>query len=289
MESALGPSGSTAADDPRTPLTLAVFQCASQPLDVAGNLERMERVAKQARAQGADLLLFPEMFVSGYSIGADAVQQLAQSSEGAYRHAVAHMARTAGLAIVFGYPERVDDGRVFNAAQWIDADGEVVLNYRKTHLYGSLDRNQFSAEAVSDANSVLGVLHGWKVGLLICYDVEFPENTRRLAMAGADCVLVPTANMDTYDFVPDTMVPTRAFENQMVLAYANYCGTEGGTRYGGLSAVVDALGQPLAKAAREECLLLATLQADALSDARRKQTHLQEHVQRLQTAALGER
>jgi 5-aminopentanamidase len=263
-------------------LTLAVFQCASQPLDVAGNLERMERMAHQARTQGADLLLFPEMFVTGYSIGPESVQQLAQSREGAYRHAVAHIARTAGVGLVFGYPERGDDGCVFNAAQWIDAGGEVVLNYRKTHLYGTLDRSQFSAEDVGDTNSVLGMLHGWKLGLLICYDVEFPENTRRLALAGADCALVPTANMDTYDFVPDTLVPTRAFENQMVLAYANYCGPEGHMRYGGLSSVVDALGQPLAQAAREECLLIATLQPDALVDARSKQTHLQEHAQRLQ-------
>lgn len=269
----------------RTPFILAVFQCASQPLDVAGNLERMERIAQQARTQGADLLLFPEMFVSGYSIGADAVQQLAQSREGAYRHAVAHIARTTGVAMVFGYPERGEDGRVFNAAQWIDAEGEVVLNYRKTHLYGALDRSQFSAGDVSEANSALGVLNGWKLGLLICYDVEFPENTRRLALAGADCVLVPTANMDTYDLVPDTLVPTRAFENQMVLAYANYCGPEGKLRYGGLSAVVDALGQPLAKAARTESLLLATLTPEALDDARSKQTHLQEHAARLQSRA----
>jgi predicted amidohydrolase len=269
---------------PLTPLTIAVYQCASQPLDVTGNLERMERVAQQARAQGADLLLFPEMFVTGYCIGAQAVQQLAQSRDGAYRHAVAHTARTAGLAIAFGYPERAEDGRIFNAAQWLDADGEVVLNYRKTHLYGTLDRSQFSAEDVSDANSAIGVLHGWKLGLLICYDVEFPENTRRLALAGADGVLVPTATMDTYDFVPDTLVPTRAFENQMVLAYANYCGPEGSLRYGGLSSVVDALGQPLAKAARDAQLLIATLRPDALADARRKQTHLQEHAQRMLSA-----
>jgi predicted amidohydrolase len=273
-----------AAASQRKPLTLAVFQCASQPLDVAGNLERMERVALQARAQGADLLLVPEMFVGGYSIGAEAVQQLAQSREGAYRHGVAHIARTAGLAIVFGYPERGEDGHVFNAAQWIDAQGEVVLNYRKTHLYGTLDRIQFSAEAVSESNAALCDIKGWKLGVLICYDVEFPENTRRLALAGADCILVPTANMDTYDFVPDTLVPTRAFENQVVLAYANYCGAEGSMRYGGLSSVVDALGQPLAKAARTESLLIATLTPEALADARSKQTHLQEHAERLQQA-----
>lgn len=277
------PAGATTA--PRSALTLAVFQCVSQPLDVAGNLQRMEQAAIRARALGADLLLLPEMFVSGYAIGAEAVQQLAQPRDGAYRHAVAHMARTQGLAIVYGYPERLEDGRVFNAAQWLSKTGEVVLNYRKTHLFGTLDRSQFSAGAVDAANSGLGELHGWKLGLLICYDVEFPENTRRLALAGADAVLVPTANMESYPFVPDTLVPARAFENQMVLAYANYCGPEAHLRYGGLSTVVDGLGQPLAKAAADEQLLIARLEPDALNRARTEQTHLQEVAERLRTAA----
>ena len=263
-------------DTVRSPLTLAVYQCQSRPLDVAANLERMERVAGQARTRGAEVVLFPEMFVTGYSIGPSAVRALAQSSEGAYRHAVAQIARSVGIAIVFGYPECDTNDRVFNAAQWIDGKGEVVLNYRKTHLYGALDRSQFSAGAVEPSNLQLGELNGWKIGLLICYDVEFPENARRLALAGADCVLVPTANMDRYDFVPDTLVPTRAFENQMVVAYANYCGPEGSLRYGGLSSIVDALGRPLAKAKRDETLLVAVLQPAELNEARRQQTHLQE-------------
>lgn len=276
----------------RSPLTLAVFQCQSQPLDVAANLQRMEQVAREARAQGADIVLFPEMFVTGYNIGPSSARSLAQSADGAYCNAVAQMARTAGIAIVFGYPELDGAGHVFNAAQWIDKDGQVVLNYRKTHLYGDLDRSQFTAGEVDASSSshavprdvaqskpvpsALGTLNGWHIGLLICYDVEFPENTRRLGLAGADCVLVPTANMDTYDFVPDTLVPTRAFENQMVLAYANYCGPEGNLRYGGLSSITGALGQPLAKAGREEALLLATLLPGDLQNARHQQTHLQE-------------
>jgi predicted amidohydrolase len=117
--------------------------------------------------------------------------------------------------------------------------------------------------------------------------VEFPENPRRLALAGADCLLVPTANMDRYDFVPATLVPTRAFENQIVLAYANYCGPEGSLRYGGLSSVVDALGRPLAMAGRDEALLLATLTPEALDHARAEQTHLQEQAQRLRGASPG--
>jgi predicted amidohydrolase len=70
-------------------------------------------------------------------------------------------------------------------------------------------------------------LEGWKLGLLICYDLEFPENARRLALAGAELILVPTANMVPFDFVADVTVRARAFENQCYVAYANYCGHEG--------------------------------------------------------------
>ncbi len=273
---------------PRTPLTLAVMQCTSLPLQVEANLQRLEMSAIQAHAAGAHVLLTPEMFLTGYSIGAEAVRSLAQPRDGTYAQAVARMAQAHQIAIVWGYPERAADGSVFNAVQWTSAQGTAVLHYRKTHLYGALDRAQFSAAAVEPGNSRLAALHGWQIGLLICYDVEFPENTRRLALAGADCVLVPTANMDRYDTVPNTLVPTRAFENQIMLAYANYCGTEGSLRYGGLSAVVDALGQPLAKAGRAEDLLIATLTPEALDHARAEQTHLQEQAQRLRDSS-GER
>jgi predicted amidohydrolase len=271
----------------RTPLTLAVWQCTSLPVQVAANLERLDTAAARARAAGADLLLTPEMFLTGYSIGLDAVRALAQPRDSDYAQAVARIAQTHGIAIVWGYPESDPSGALYNAAQMTSAKGVALLHYRKTHLYGTLDRAQFSAGAVDADNHQLAELNGWKLGLLICYDVEFPENPRRLALAGADCVLVPTANMDRYDFVPDTLVPTRAFENQVALAYANYCGPEGNLRYGGLSSVVDALGRPLAKAGRVDALLLATLTSEGLDHARTEQTHLQEHAQRLNGAQTG--
>ena len=262
-----------------------MLQCASHPLQVEANLQRLDEAAARAQAAGAQLLLTPEMFLTGYSIGAEAVRTLAQHRAGTYAQAVARIAQAHHMAIVWGYPELSEQGQVFNAAQWTSALGEAVLHYRKTHLYGALDRAQFSAGVVDASNSSLATLNGWRLGLLICYDVEFPENTRRLALAGADGVLVPTANMDRYDFVPNTLVPARAFENQMVLAYANFCGPEGSLRYGGLSSIVDALGQPLSQAGRDEALLIATLTPEALAHARSEQTHLQEQVLRLRDAS----
>ncbi len=252
-------------------LNVSLYQCVPQPLDVAGNLRRLDDAATQAAAQGADVLVCPEMFVTGYAIGATAVQQLAQPADGGYAQAVAAITRQHGLAIVYGYPEHNPAGQPFNAAQWISATGERLLNYRKTHLFAELDRAQFAAGAPSSA---LLLCQGWRIGLLICYDVEFPENTRRLAAAGADAVLVPTANMLEYDFVAQSMVPVRAYENQMFVAYANYVGTEGDVQYGGLSIVAGPDGSTLMQAGRTPTVTFTSLQQRDLQAARKRLTHV---------------
>ena len=257
----------------RSPLTLARLQCAPAPLDVAGNLQRLEQAAQQAAAAGALLLVCPEMFVSGYAIGAAAVQQLAQPADGAWAQAVVAIAQRHGVAVVYGYPERDTDGAVFNSAQWICAHGQRCLNYRKTYLFGDLDRQQFAASAPSAATFTL---QGWTIGLLICYDVEFPEATRRLALAGADLIVVPTANMPAYDFVAQALVPVRAYENQLYVAYANYVGAEGDVHYGGLSLLAAPDGQTLAQADRRATLLRATLDDARLNAARAANHHVRD-------------
>ena len=251
-------------------LHLALWQCTPLPLKTDANLKRLDSAAKEAAQSGADILVCPEMFVTGYNIGASQVQALAQTADGAFANAVAEIAKRHSIAIVYGYPER-DGGEVFNAVQCIAADGSRLLNIRKTHLFEELDRSQFSA---APAHDTLFDFHGWKIGMLICYDLEFPENMRRLALAGADMVLVPTANMLDYDFVATTMVPVRAYENQVFVAYANYVGAEGDVHYGGLSSVAAPNGQVLAQAGRESELLFATVDANQLKATRMRNRHV---------------
>lgn len=251
-------------------MRLAVFQGAPLALGdadaAARNLQRLRDVARAAAGTHADLLLCPEMFLTGYHIGAAAVQRLAQPAEGAWAQAVGAIARETGVAIAYGYPERAADGRVFNAAQCVAADGRAIGHCRKTHLYGGLDRAMFSA--ADDAPAVFE-FNGWRLAMLICYDVEFPENVRRLALAGADLILVPTANMAEYDFVATHVVPVRAFESQVLIAYANLCGSEGDIVYGGLSCIAAPDGVELARGGREETLILADLDRQQLDAARR--------------------
>ncbi|MBA4214750.1 MAG: carbon-nitrogen hydrolase [Polaromonas sp.] len=245
-------------------LILALWQC-PYAANTAEALTRLDTTAAEARAQGAELLVCPEMSVTGYQIGAAAVATLAEPAHGPLAQAVAAIAQRHGIAIVHGYPELNPQGRPFNAVQFVDADGECLANYRKTHLFGDIDRAQFSpgpqAPAVFD-------WHGWRLGLLVCYDIEFPEPARGLALQGVDAVLVPTANMVDFDEVQRVLLPARALENRVFLAYANACGHEGSTTYGGLSTVCAPMGEVLAEGGRDEGLLLVRLEGSKLSSVR---------------------
>ncbi|MEE4733177.1 carbon-nitrogen hydrolase family protein [Pseudomonas viridiflava] len=246
-------------------MRVALYQCEPLPLDVSGNLTRLEHQAQVAAAQGAQLLVCPEMFLTGYNIGARACAELAQAQDGPAAQRIAEIARQYAIAILYGYPERSVEQQIYNAVQLIDSRGERSSNYRKTHLFSELDKSMFSAG--EDLCPVVE-LNGWRLGMLICYDVEFPENTRRLALAGAELILVPTANMAPFDFVCDVTVRARAFENHCYVVYANYCGSEGEIRYCGLSSVCAPDGSRPALAAQDERLLIADLDRVQLAQAR---------------------
>lgn len=247
-------------------LTLALWQTpyAASPTHA---LQHLENTAANAKARGADLLLCPEMSLTGYALGAQSVKDLAEAADGPMSQAVASITRRHQIAIVYGYPEQHPEGlQPFNATQCIDHEGQPIAHYRKTHLFGDMDHQQFTA---GDAPSQLFVYRDWLLGLLICYDVEFPETVRMLALQGADAVLVPTANMVGFDEVPQLLVPARACENRLYVAYANACGNEGLISYGGLSTLASPDGQPLVLADAEATILFHNLEASALARSRK--------------------
>ncbi|GAB2946173.1 carbon-nitrogen hydrolase family protein [Streptomyces pseudoechinosporeus] len=221
----------------------ALLQSSGRPGSVAANLKVLDEAAGRAAAAGAGLLVAPEMFLTGYAIGAD-VRRLAEPADGDWADAVAEIAGRHGLAIVYGYPER-DGETVFNAAQLIAADGHRLANYRKTHLFGCFERDHFTPGAKP---VVQAELDGLRIGLMICYDVEFPENVRAHALAGTDLLVVPTAQMHPFQFVAESVVPVRAFENQMYVAYVNRVGAEGEFELVGLSTLAGPDGVARARA-----------------------------------------
>ena len=213
-------------------MKIAVCQSEAVIRDVAKALDLLRSQVRVAASRGAGLVVFPEMFLTGYNIG-EAAFKLAEPSDGPSAAAVAAISRQAGAAILYGYPERQGD-RIFNSALLIHPARGAIANYRKAHLYGKEEKRLF---APGD-DLVMAEVDGLKVGILICYDIEFPEAVRSLALAGAELIAVPTALIQPFDIVSRTLIPARAFENQVYVAYAGMCGREGNLGYCGLSCIV---------------------------------------------------
>ncbi|MFF3850743.1 carbon-nitrogen hydrolase family protein [Streptomyces sp. NPDC002328] len=249
----------------------ALLQSSGRPGSVAENLKVLDEAAARAAAAGAELLVAPEMFLTGYAIGDD-IARLAEPADGDSADAIAETAGRHGLAVAYGYPEREGD-TVYNSVQLISADGVRLAGYRKTHLFGCFERDHFTP---GERQVVQAELNGLTVGLLICYDVEFPENVRAHALAGTDLLLVPTAQMHPFQFVAESMIPVRAFENQMYVAYVNRVGTEGEFEFVGLSTLAGPDGVARTRAGRDEQLVFADVDPVFLAASREANPYLQD-------------
>ncbi|MEU2225161.1 carbon-nitrogen hydrolase family protein [Streptomyces sp. NPDC018347] len=249
----------------------ALLQSSGHPGSIVENLKALDEAAGRAAAQGAGLLAAPEMFLTGYAIGDD-IARLAEPADGDAADAIAEIAARHGLAVAYGYPER-DGERVHNSAQLISADGTRLANYRKTHLFGCFERDHFTP---GGRQVVQAELNGLTVGLLICYDVEFPENVRAHALAGTDLLVVPTAQMHPFQFVAESMIPVRAFENQMYVAYVNRVGQEGEFEFVGLSVLAGPDGVARTRAGRAEQLVVADADPAFLAASREDNPYLKD-------------
>jgi len=246
-------------------MKVAIYQGQCRPKRVAENLEIIHRAALSAAKQEARLIIFPEMFLTGYNIG-DAVFELAERSDGPATQKAAAIAREANIALLYGYPEKFDAG-VYNSAILIDGQAKVLANYRKTHLFGPEENRLFKA-----GNSlVLTKLEGLTIRILICYDVEFPEAVRgtHQCRSTADCSA--TALMKPYCRIAETVVPARAYESQVFVAYVNRIGTERELTYCGLSSIIGPDGHSiLKKGPDEDGVFFADVKISAITTVRKK-------------------
>lgn len=243
-------------------MKIALYQGPGIVNDISAAFAHLAQTAAQAKAGGADLLILPEMYLSGYNIGPEAARAQAQTP--ATLAPAQDIARGQKIALCFGYPE-LDGDTVYNSAVLIGPSGDILLNYRKTHLFGDLDCAMFTPGAQPWRFTEL---HGFKIGLLICYDIEFPEPARALSVQGAEILLIPTAQMEPYEAVARHVLPARAYENQVYTAYANHSGEEFGLGYIGISSLCGPDGTVLALAQRSEELLFAEFDAAHLARVR---------------------
>lgn len=245
-------------------LGISCLQSQGVPGDVAHNLAEVDRAAAQAKADGTDLLITPEMFLTGYDCGPiEAV--LSQGHD--LQRSAADIAVRHEIALLVGLPLRMPDGSVGISALFLDDTGQALGQYTKSHLSGwpVNDNDRFTA---GSQPTMLVDYRGVKIAILICMDLEFPEPARLAALAGADLIAVLTSNMEPYAGINEHLVWTRAWENQTYVAYVNRCGIEGTTRYVGLSSIYAPDGDLLARADDRPALLSADIDLREIISAR---------------------
>lgn len=249
-------------------LELAQIPVVDGAVGVGGaNVQRVLQIIGQRSAE-TDLIVFPETTLSGFPTR-DNVREVAETIDGPSLTAVRHAAREARVAVAVGLAER-DGSRFFNTTVLVDERGEIALRYRKTHLWAS-DVGVFEP---GDRYEVCS-FKGMTVGLLICYDIEFPETARAVASLGADLLIVTNGNMDPFGPVHRRAIVARAMENQMFAALVNRIGRgDDNLTFPGESALIDPFGEVVSDAGQQETVLRATLDRARLEGAREHYRYL---------------
>jgi len=243
-------------------LTVALAQIDIVLGDRAANLARGHDVAAQAAAQSADLLVFPELWTTGYDLSRAA--ELAEPIPGGpTARKLSAWADAFNLWITGSMLERTPEG-VFNAAALFGPAGQVMGPYRKIHRFGPMAEDRWL-----EAGCEPGLYDPpWgKTGMAICYDLRFPELFRNYALAGARLILLPSEWPHPRLHHWRTLVQARAIENQCFVAAVNRVGSDGDNAFCGHSLLVGPWGEIIAEADESPDLLIATIdlaQVDAV-------------------------
>ncbi|HET9052221.1 MAG TPA: nitrilase-related carbon-nitrogen hydrolase, partial [Candidatus Dormibacteraeota bacterium] len=225
-----------AGDAPARPLRIALAQYAPRIGDPAHNVREAVAWARRAADSGAALAVLPELASSGYTFAsAEEADRLAEvPGDGPVTSALAAVASTSGMHVVVGVDERGRDGARHNSAVLVGPGG-VIATYRKLHLFND-EKSWFTP----GADLPIVDLPWGRLGMIVCFDIWFPEPARALALAGADVVACPTNWVSSfkrrvYDergwCQGDYMAVARAAENGLVVACADRVGEERGLRF----------------------------------------------------------
>lgn len=225
-------------------------------LQAEANLRRIIDLLNEAIHLGAQVVVFPECALSGYALSAEEAQHIAEPIPGPATQRISQICGRAQVVASIGMIEKGPDGHCYNAAVLIGRQG-VLGRYRKTHLpHLGVDRYlQPGRKIEKPFESPYG-----RLGLLVCYDLRFPEPMRVLALQGAQVVLLSTAWPKAATLYPEFMARARSAENGIYLVAANRIGEERGTAYLGRSIISGPDGELLAEASSEhEMILLADI------------------------------
>jgi predicted amidohydrolase len=232
-------------------IKLALAQISSKREGKSENLRKIEKLTLKAKEQGADLVIFPEMSLTGYVV-LDQVYELAETIPGPSTEKVEALAKRTGMHIIFGMPELSEktQATVFNTAVFVGPRG-LIGKYRKMYLptHSVFEEKRYFRPGyeVTAFQTDIG-----NIGLSICYDIFFPEVYRLTRLKGAQLMVCISASPAVRRSYFEILTSARALENTAFLAYVNLAGVEDGLQFWGGSRLVCPTGDVVAKAKYDE-------------------------------------
>ncbi len=231
---------------------LGLAQLRSSLFEKETNLRRVLEAMAMASSKQANYVLFPELYTTGYFLG-ERVFDLAETLEGETITRIREQAKRLNTGAIIGFPEREGDN-IFNSAAFISRQGEILGTYRKCHLFDHEKRYFSAGEQVPVIEAPEG-----KFGIMITYDMEFPEQARVLAIKGAQVILILSSNMIPYQPYQHIYLRARAIENHVFVATTNKVGLENDTLFFGESEIIHPTGTSLYKSLNNEDLAVVPI------------------------------
>ena len=226
-------------------INIALAQLRCELCNKEMNLLRILKSLEEASKKGADYVLFPELYLTGYIMDQQ-LAILAETEDGPSIRRIREEAKRYGVGAIVGFPELEGD-LLYNTALFIGKNGEIIGKYRKVHLYHR-EKEWFTP---GESFPVFSLPEG-NIGLMITYDMEFPEAARILSLKEAQLLLVLAANMVPYQHFQDTFIKARALENHVYTALANMVGLDNENIFFGESQIVHPSGREIYKGKNNE-------------------------------------
>ena len=235
-------------------------------------LRRVQRLEeKLQQTDGLDLIVCPELFLSGYG-SFDKIKEYCEQSDGEYANKISALAKKYSTAILYGYPEVVKNS-LFNSAQYFDSKGTSLANHRKQILPPTADESKIFK---SGNKSSIIMVNGIKSAIVICYELEFPELIRKLALQGVELIIAPTGQSSNWPAAALYNCRTRAFENGIFVIYANSTGTLNGINFMGESKIIGPDGLDIVNADKGEKVIVGEINTAEISSVRKKLPYLED-------------
>ena len=228
------------------------------------NFVLAEKLIRQAMAEQPDVLVLPETWNTGF-FPKEGLEALCDRDGQRVKEQIGALAKELSVNIVAGSVSNIRDGKVYNTAMVFDRQGVCIGSYDKTHLFTPMGEDNHYTPGDHVCRFTLD---GVSCGIIICYDIRFPELTRTLTVPGLDMLFVVSQWPDVRTFHLRSLTTARAIENQMFVVCCNSCGTAGKTVYGGNSAIIDPWGETVALAGENQQLLSADCDLQILSNIR---------------------